>query len=147
MQTRRLVLLVFLFGALLTANAAPNLSGKWKFNKDKSDMGAQSNIGSLVWEIDHKEPKISIRIAQDELDLAISYFTDGREGTGTGFGDAEPKGRAEWKGDKLQTKVDMGEQKISSSWSLSADGKVLTIERVREAAMGNLKQKMVFEKQ
>jgi len=131
--------------------ATPDVAGKWRLNKAKSEIGGQVNVEKLIWTIEQNEPKIIVRIQQDENFFDITYFTDGREGRGSGYPgtNPEPTSRAEWKDGALYTKVNHGgDNVVASVWKLSADGKTITIDRTRQGGMsGPVTQKLVFEKQ
>ena len=86
--------------------------------------------------------------AQGEVTTQIKYTTDGKQAE-----NANPpsKGSAKWDGDKLV--VDSvrdfqgAELKFHEVWSLSADGKMLTINNHITAPQGEFDLTLVFDKQ
>jgi hypothetical protein len=79
------------FFFLTTAVAAdkPNLTGTWKMNPAKSDLGSNA-IKSRVDNIEHQEPQLKITTMQDDENgtntVVREYVTDGRQMTHTILG-------------------------------------------------------------
>src|SRR5207247_3592228 len=155
--------------------AAVNLSGTWVRDKDKSDAprfgpgggGAGGGGGQ------GGPPDITLVIRQTDNDLQITrkfsrrgqersveqkFTLDGQENTNTGgmgrAGSGELKSKSKWNKDSL---VIEGTQKVSSprgdfevqvkeEFSLSADGKTLTVHTTRNTPMGENTMKQVFNK-
>jgi hypothetical protein len=145
--------------ALLAASAAmaatPDLSGSWKLNVSKSSFGEFPAPSSMNQKITHAEPKLTVAVKQSsdmgDFDFTSNYTTDGKECTNAGFGGSENKSVVKWEGEALNidTKGTFGDNAYSlkDKWTVSADGKVLTIARHFSSSMGELDQKLVFEKQ
>jgi len=145
--------------ALIAASAAfaaaPDLSGNWKLNGSKSDFGQFPPPSSLSQKITHTEPtlKVETKMSSDmgDMEFTGNYTTDGKESTNQGFGGSEAKSTAKWVAETLvmETKGSFGDNAytMKDKWSLSGDGKVLTILRHFSSGMGELDQKLVFEKQ
>jgi hypothetical protein len=150
----RLVTLALIAASACLA-ATPDLSGSWKFNSAKSDFGAFPAPSSLSQKVTHAEPKLTVAVKMTsdmgDLDLTSSYTTDGKETTNPGFGGGETKSVAKWEGDILlvDTKGSFGDQPFTMKdrWTLSEDGKVLTIQRHFASGMGEVDQKIVLDKQ
>jgi hypothetical protein len=144
---------------LLAASAAfaavPDFSGTWKLNASKSEFGQFPAPASFTQKITHAEPKLTVagKMSSDmgDVEFTASYTTDGKETTNQGFGGSESKSTAKWDGDTLlmETKGTFGDNSytMKDKWSLSADGKVLTLVRHFSSANGEMDQKMVFDKQ
>jgi hypothetical protein len=149
----------FLTIALLAASAAfaatPDLSGSWKLNASKSEFGQFPAPSSMTQKVTHAEPKLTVamKMSSDmgDLDLTSNYTTDGKECTNQGFGGSEAKSVVKWDGDALlmETKGTFGDNAytMKDKWTLSEDGKVLTIVRHFSSGMGDLDQKLILEKQ
>lgn len=138
----------------LHAQAKPNFSGNWKLNAGKSDFGAMPAPDSRTDKIVHEDPALTDSFTQNgqmgEVTAEFKYSTDGKETTNHIRGN-EVKSTAKWEGDDLviagKTQFNGAEVALSDRWSLSADGKTLTIQRHVNSPMGETDQKIVLEKQ
>jgi hypothetical protein len=139
---------------LLQAQAKPNFSGNWKLNTAKSDFGAMPAPDSRTDIITHEDPDLKDSYTQSgqmgELTAEMKYSTDGKETTNSVRGN-QIKTTAKWDGDELaiagKTQFNGADVTLSDRWSLSADGKTLTIQRHVNSPMGETNQKIVLEKQ
>ncbi len=147
------VLLAAAFG-LAGAQAKPNFSGAWKLNAGRSDFGAMPAPDSRADKITHQEPDLTDSFTQSgqmgEVSAELKYSTDGKETTNTIRG-IEIKSTAKWEGDDLviagKGSFNGADVTLNDRWSLSADGKTLTIQRHVNSPMGETDQKIVLEKQ
>jgi hypothetical protein len=145
--------LIVTFG-LIGAQAKPNLSGTWKVNVSKSDFGPMPAPDSETHKIDHQEPAIKVNVASSgqmgDLNYDANYTTDGKECTNSVMGN-EFKSVLKWDGDDLtiDTKGSFNGTDFTAKdrWTLSQDGKTLTIQRHLSSAMGEADQKVVYDKQ
>ena len=143
---------VFIFGIL--AQAAPNLSGEWKLNVAKSNYGAFPAPQSMTRMIVHADPKLTVasvqKGVQGEVSSEYTYTTDGKPAVNKVQG-GESKGSAQWIGDKLMIESERVFQgatlKQKEIWSLSADGKTLTVDAHVTIPNGEFDVKQVFERQ
>ena len=145
--------------ALMATTAAfaapPNLTGDWKLNIPKSDFGQFPGPSSMTQKVTHADPKLTVETKQasdrGEFNFTASYTTDGKECTNTGFGGAPVKSILKWDGETLtiETKGTFGDNAFTmkDKWSLSADGKALTVLRHFSGNMGEMDQKLIFDKQ
>src|SRR5260370_22364932 len=116
------------------ALAATNFSGEWKLNVGKSDYGPVPAPDSMERSIAQTDAAITLKThqkgAQGEIKSELKYTLDGKESTNTING-TPSKGNAKWAGDNLiieSTRENQGtELKFKETYSLSAAGKVLTI--------------------
>jgi len=139
---------------LLQAQAKPNFSGNWKLNTAKSDFGAMPAPDSRTYIITHEDPDLKDSYTQSgqmgELTAEMKYSTDGKETTNSVRGN-QIKTTAKWDGDELaiagKTQFNGADVTLSDRWSLSADGKTLTIQRHVNSPLGETNQKIVLEKQ
>jgi len=152
---RILIALALVATAALPALAAPNFSGNWKLNAAQSSFGQMPAPSAMTQKVTHEEPKLTVSSHQSsdmgDFDQQATYTTDGKESTNEGFGGNAMKSTAKWDGDNLliATKGQFGDNEftMSEKWTLSADGKTLTITRTFKTGMGDMEQKMVFDKQ
>ena len=167
MKKSKIVGTVCVISALLAvwALAAPDFSGTWVLDASKSDQMGMGRRGGGI------PPNITLTIKQSGNELSITreiemggnqrsseakFTLDGKENTNSGMmGRGEMVSKSRWEGDNL---VIEGTQKISSQrgemeiatkeiYSLSADGKVLTITTTRTTPQGERTTKQVYNKQ
>ncbi len=158
-MTRRYAALACAAAALLVAlpGAAqdkPNFSGTWKLNAAKSDYGPIPAPEKLQRTIKHSDPDLNISTTQTgqqgESTTELVYTTDGKPVTNkTPRG--EVTGNAKWDGNVLviASKREMQGAEITTNerWTLSEDGKMLTIVIKINAPQGDFEIKTVLDKQ
>ncbi len=136
------------------AVAKPDFSGEWKMNPAKSDFGAMPAPTSMLQKVTHNEPELKVVSSQvgerGEFTSEASYTTDGKECINrTRMG--ERKSTLRWDGDMLVIESKMDFQgnalTIADKWTLSEDGKTLTINRLFSSSMGEGEATIVLEKQ
>jgi hypothetical protein len=150
----RLVTLALIAAAASFA-AVPDFSGSWKMNASKSDFAQFPAPSSMTAKVTHAEPKLTFetKMSSDmgDLDFTANYTTDGKECVNPGFGGSETKSVAKWDGQTLliDTKGSFGDNEytMKDKWTLSEDGKILTVLRRFSGANGDMDQRLVFEKQ
>lgn len=160
---------LFLSGValVLTASVVPaqdktNFSGTWKLNVDKSDFGPIPSPKSATQVLDQKDNDFKCTIDSDTdagKDHAVLTFTaDGKEVTVPADSPNAHQGqfnlqkiKADWDGPNLivtetgtYSEMDVLSKR---TYSLSADGKVLTIALHLTVPMGELDLKWIYEKQ
>jgi len=136
------------------ANAKPNFSGEWKLNASKSEFGPLPAPSSRTDKITHSDPSLKVTTTsvgpQGEVSLKLAYTTDGQESTNDLRGNPA-KSTAKWDGDALvivtKAKFQDNDITLTDKWTLSEDGKTLTIDRKIVAPQGEFGQKTVMEKQ
>ena len=150
----RTILPTFLaLAVVVPASAAlPNFSGHWKLNVEKSKLD-DPYIG-LTEErtIDHKDPQlvVNVKAVQDgEEDTSTAkYTTDGKETRNIVDGDPNFI-TAHWDGQTLIVEIkiisDTDTTDLSDRWTLSADGKVLTIARKMKVGFDEREFVFVFD--
>lgn len=158
-MTRRIILFgtflatFFLLGCAARA-AGPDFSGEWKLNSAKSDFGKFPAPQSITRKIAQQGAKVSIttiqKSAKGELTTAVAYTTDGKQVTNPGQG-GETKGSAEWIGDKLMIESSRAVGGLTLTqkdiWTLSPDGKMLTVDSQVTLPNGQFDIRQVFDKQ
>ncbi len=140
--------------AALPALAKPNYTGDWKLNTSKSEFGQMPAPSSMTSKVAHDEPKLETTSKsssdQGDFEFHAVYTTDGKESTNELMGNPL-KSTAKWDGDVLviESKGTFGDNEFTmlDRWTLSGDGKTLTIARTFKSAMGEMEQKLVLEKQ
>ena len=136
------------------AQAKPNFSGDWKMVPSKSDFGQMPAPSSIVQKISHNEPELKVTSTQvsenGESTNNLTYTTDGKECANKSRR-GETKSTLKWDGDTLviESKADFQGTAvtIAAKWTLSEDGKTLTVNTHFSSPMGDGDVKTVFEKQ
>lgn len=153
---KKLILAAAAAAALLagTTAAKPNFTGDWKMNGSKSSFGDFPAPSSLTMKISHDEPGLKVATAMvseyGDWNTDAAYTTDGKECINK-MRENESKSVLKWDAEALviDTKAEFGgsPMTIADKWSLSEDGKTLTIERKFSSDRGELVQKVVMDKQ
>jgi ABC-type transport system substrate-binding protein len=131
----------------------PNLTGVWKMNSARSRMGdGYSTPAVWVDTIEHKEPELKLKAERKEPDSVntATYTTDGSETCNVVNGNMVCS-KARWDGIYLRidstSNYDGVDITLRDRWSLSPDGRTLTIQRRFESAKRNADQLILLEKQ
>ena len=157
MKTRTLAALMiaasFCFcSSIIAAQTKPDFSGVWKMNREKSKFQAIENIRDIVSKVEHKEPNVSIFTTITGVDgdrtVEVKYTTDGKETTmKLPYLTGSVKATAKWEGDALTVEGKAEEFNVRGKYTLSADGKTLTIASHLSTPNGDVDGITVFEKQ
>lgn len=155
---RKTLVCVAVFAAVLlmlpsTVNAAPNLAGTWKLSLAKSNYGAFPAPLGMTRSIKHEGVNLVLhtvqRSPQGDVTSDYTYTTDGKESVNKVQG-GESKGTAQWISDKLMIDSARAFQgavlKQKEIWTLSPDGKTLTVDSHVTLPNGEFDVKQVFEK-
>ena len=147
--------LTILCAGLALAQGKPNFSGTWVLDPTKSEgpgLAAAAQTGRTVTIVlKQTATELSVeRQVRNQPEVAV-FKLDGSESINKTPSGADIKSRTTWVGSTLVTKqsLSMGEANSSSTdvRSLSADGKVMTVEVTRTANGRDTKQKLVYNKQ
>ena len=151
-----LFLSVFMSGPAI-AQLKPDFSGTWVLDLAKSDMGmgrvgaAAPGARTVTLVITQTAARLSVERRSGPRPETAIYNLDGSESVNKLPSGNEVKSATKWVGATLATKSAMaiGDMRVETSdvRSLSADGKVMTIEVNRSTARGDVKQRLVFHKQ
>jgi hypothetical protein len=142
---------VAFLAATLLAQAAPNFTGVWKLNLAKSEFGPAPQPEVLTRTVNHNDPMLQISTytkgARGEATSELKYTTDGKPAENKGS-----KGSAKWDGNKLvvdsSRDIQGSELKQHDVWSLSPDGKTLTVAtHLSVPQQGEYDMTFVFDKQ
>ena len=126
---KKLFLLVLALSLAALAQDQPNFSGTWELQVAKSEFGPLPAPESQVSVIDHKEPKLQIKVtsktAQGEQISTRNLTTDGEENTNQ-VGSNTWKSKTRWEEKVLVTESNFELQgnkiRIKDRWTLSGDG-------------------------
>lgn len=152
-MTRRLCLALAFVAVTAIAADKPNFTGNWKLNAAKSDFGPMPGPEKFDRKVDHKDPEIKLSTTQsregNQRTTDATYIIDGKEHD-VQMGPTTAKVTASWKDAVLEVvaKREIQGNAISSTelWSLSADGKVITVDSTIAAPQGEFKLKLVLDK-
>jgi hypothetical protein len=127
-QTIPAVLLLLFIASVSPAQEKsnkPNFSGSWAMI-DSSDNSGTAGTEHLFMRVEHRDPQLKVTIGESVWTLS----TDGVENTNRMNG-AEVRSRTRWEGDRLitewVTQADGKTMQHRQAWSLSKDGKRLTL--------------------
>ena len=126
--------LAVLFLLANCAFAAPNLTGEWKLNLTRSQYGTVPAPVAVTRKIRQEGVSLSMstyqKTPQRDVTSELNYTTDGKVCINK-MSTGEAKGTAKWTGDSLviesSQQVQGAELKSREVWTLSSDGKTLTI--------------------
>jgi hypothetical protein len=146
-----------LLAVSVSAQGLPNFTGTWTLDAAKSDFGPIPPPESIVMVIDHKEPTLKVNVTQKTPmgDAAndSTYTTDGKDNINkmrSPVGEQDVKSTTKWSGKTLTTSRTIDAQGMSigieETWDLSADGNVLTINRVLKTPQGDFNTKITLNK-
>lgn len=148
------VLAVAACSAVVSAQPKTDFSGSWKLNTAKSDFGMMPGPDSRSDTIEQTgttlKDAITAEGAQGKRAYIVNYALDGTESVNTLSGN-EVKSVAKWDGPSLvvnsKLKFQDNDVTIGATWSLSEDGKMLTVNNHLASAMGETDQKLIFDRQ
>jgi hypothetical protein len=152
-----LFVLVLLGGALW---AAPDFSGKWVLNKDKSEytMGRGGSTPDVTMTVEQSGDTLKVhqRLSGEFGDRDTDYTLqiNGQSQEIQGMMGQPAQATAKWDGNALvvETKQEVQRDNFQGTisntdrWELSADGKVLTISGKGSTPRGERVNKRVFDK-
>jgi len=148
---------IVLLAVSVYAQGLPNFTGTWTFDAAKSDFGPIPPPESIVMVIDHKEPTLKVNVMQKtpmgEATNDSTYTTDGKDNINkmrSPAGEQDVKSTTKWNGRTLTTSRTIEAQGmtigIEETWDLSADTKVLTINRMLKTPQGDFNTKITLNK-
>ncbi len=135
--------------AVLPLLAAPNFSGSWMLNVVKSQYGQFPAPEVMIRTVQMQGTQLTMSTyqkgAQGEVTSELKYTTDGKPSV-----NGASTGSATWHGDTLVIESSREAQGARltqrDSWSLSSDGKTLTVTTKVKLPNGEFDVKQVFEK-
>ncbi len=153
-MSRALSLCLTLLAATALCSAKPNFSGKWQINLPKSDYGRIPPPQTLVRTVKQSDPNMSVSTTQSrqgkESTISFTYTTDGKESVSqTPTGDVRIV--AKWEGDSLVVEstrdVQGNEVKQIDRWTMSEDGKSMTVVVTLKSPQGETRMILFLDKQ
>jgi len=149
-----------------TAPAQPQFSGTWVLDRGQSQFPSHEGRGQGSPDAQAPPPEVKLRVEQQgnavkvtrtmtmgprERSMTDTYITDGSDQTHRGYR-GNVVTRAAFEGDRLVVTVtqtrkgDQGERTSSqhSTWSLSSDGRILTIDTTMQSPTGERVMKTVY---
>lgn len=150
----RILPAALLLAAVSQLCAQPNFSGEWKMNAAKSNFAPLPQPDRLVRKIVQHDSHLKIRTTQfgqqREIVTDLAYTTDGAECKNVIRGQ-QFTGNARWDGDTLSIESKRAVQGMeivqTERWTLSADGRTMTIANNVETPQGAFDITIVLEKQ
>ncbi len=161
---KQLLILIAFPALLLSFTVLPgqtNFSGEWKLNTDKSDLGQMANFAVTSLKVDQANEAITIaRTAPtfqgDESTTTETVTFDGKTSETKIFGESTKKSSIKWdesgKTFTLTFTLNLdfnGQQMVvegTEKWSLSDDGKILTLETNSTSDFGDMSTTAVYDK-
>ena len=152
---------VMVFSSFTILNAPPNLSGEWKLNEGKSDLGQFGRGAAKKIKVESQDAQgISFERTTtnqngEEVVRKEKLTFDGKEVESTGgFGNAKTKSKATITDDAMTINAvsvfdrdgQSMEVKRKEVWKLSDGGNVLTIEASSSFGDNNNTSKLVYDK-
>jgi hypothetical protein len=151
------ILFALLAATLLVAAQKPSFSGKWKFDKDRSfsNPAGFDQTMTVTHEGDQVKLEAVVKTARGEQNITEAYSLDGKEAE---FKPANPpnaqgKRKAAWlpngRSFLISDEASVDGKTVSQvarKWTLSADGRSLTVDYFIDDARGSFETKRVFNK-
>lgn len=160
-QTRVLALgsIFFFFNLTLAYSAKPNFSGKWILDQENSSMGKSAKMiqkkqSTITLEVLHKDPQLIITSKNEFQGKAVihemKHLTNGKAYSNVGDRGIMINSKSHWEGNILviesSRETSSGMRQTVERYSLSADGKVFTLEDQKKDPNSS-SRKLVFRKQ
>jgi hypothetical protein len=128
-----------------------DFNGTWKMNVTKSDFSRIGGLSAETLRIEHNEPKLRVRVViVDQLGEhtdSYSLTTDGKKNSNS-VGGVDAETTCAWSGKVLVLDVVRGlNTAYKERWSISEDGRTLTIKRHTILARSEITEEFVFDKQ
>jgi hypothetical protein len=162
---RKAMVGLFALAALASASAAqgaPNFSGTWKLNPSKSnvgDYGPSARTEVITQDGSKFSDKVTATTQMGESNYTLDFTADGKKVTippdspAANLGNVTLKDlTASWDGSSLVLLEDLdyqGQVEIAAqlTYSLSSNGKTLTVADHASTEMGDFDTSLVFDKQ
>jgi hypothetical protein len=139
-----------------------NYSGEWKLNASKSELGQFEQFAVRSIKAEQKDESIAITRIQpsfngDDMTSTETLTFDGKEVESTIFENSKRKATAKWADDGKSLTISYTllldfngqsmEIKGTDLWTVSDDGKTLTVLTKSTSAQGDFSWKAVYDKQ
>lgn len=142
--TAFLATLFSVFGTVSAQSGKPNFTGEWQMDAEHSDFGGFPKPTSVLRSIVQKNAELTVATTQrgvnGESTSRALYRLDGVD-TRNQFSSGEGTSHTFWDGNTLVIRTDMKgrndlEIEMQDRWSLSPDGKTLTVASHIETSKG-----------
>lgn len=154
--------ILFILGLVYAAEKGVDFSGVWAFNESKSNLGDDNRRrGDSKLTVKQEDNLLTVdRVRQnrqgEEVTTNEKFTLDGKESKNMGPRDREIITIVNWTADKkglifkstrsFERQGETFEIKSEQTWSLSDDGKTLTIESTSTSPRGERKATYVYDK-
>ena len=153
---KKVITLLVLSFIVLFVSAQPDLSGKWKLSKEKSTLNDQFSMAPSEIIISQKGNDLSVEkhasFQDNDFTMNEKYTLDGKECINDGMMDVKKKSTVRISDDKktltISSKMSMqdgSEMTIKEVYSLENGN--LVLDSSASSSFGDMKEKMVYEKQ
>ena len=151
-----IIFIILAFSGSAFAQAKPDFSGTWTLDMAKSDLGqgkpsTQAATRTVTVVIKQTPAVLAIERKAGERVETATLKLDGSESVNKSPSGQDIKSTSRWVASTLVTKSMMstgdGTAEMSDVRSLSADGKVMTIDMTRKTPRGDVKQKLIYNRQ
>jgi len=142
--------------AVTAQSKAPDFSGQWELNPTKSDFGPMAQQAPTKGTLTITQTASSLKYSQaittpmGDQTNSQEFPLDGTDHTATGMDGQPATSSAKVDGEAVVVNTKMQREgadiTMASRWTLSPDGKVLTIDRQIGTPMGPLTMKLVYDK-
>lgn len=141
--------------------AQPDFSGSWALNESKSTLGDGPRMSVTSMTVSQQENLISIDLVQpswegEEMKRSEKYTLDGKESVNEGMMGSSVKTITSWSEDKKELRFaktiafemdgEKMEMKLDDAWTLSDDGKTLTVKSSMKSDWGEMNTVLVYDK-
>ena len=141
--------------------AQPNFSGSWTFNESKSTLGEGPMMSATSMTVSQQENLISVDLVQPsfeggEIKRSEKYTLDGKESVNEGMMGSSVKTITSWSEDKKELRFaktiafemdgEKMEMKLDDVWTISDDGKTLTVKSSMKSDWGEMNTALVYDK-
>lgn len=143
-----LVLLTSSAGLAEPAQHKPDFSGTWVLDASSTGLNALGSVRATALVQKQTASQLTVESRAGDRPETATYDLSGNESLHKLPGGLEVKSKTTWEGPSLVTRSARasGEQ-MTAIRSLSADGKVMTLELTTTTGRGDAKQKLVYRKQ
>ena len=151
-----IIFIILAFSGSAFAQAKPDFSGTWTLDMAKSDLGqgkpsTQAATRTVTVVIKQTPAVLAIERKAGEQVETATLKLDGSESVNKSPSGQDIKSTSRWVGSTLVTKSMMstgeGTAEMSDVRSLSADGKVMMLDVTRKTPRGDVKQKLIYNRQ
>ena len=135
---------------------APDFSGQWELNVAKSDFGPMAQQAPTKGTMSITQSATSLKFTQSvstpmgDQNITQEFTLDGQEHTMNGADGQPVTSAAKFDGDALVVNSKLNRQGMDitqvSRWTLSPDGKAISVDRQLATPMGPMSLKLVFDK-